>query len=341
MEARSLRNAPAYTLDRETAPAMWLAATLWLFHATGTQTDDRCSFMEQVMSQGLGPPAHRHPLAIEGFYVLEGSMSFHVDGTTVSVGAGSLVHLPRLIEHTFTVNTPETRVLNFYAPAGLELQIMSLARPAEERRLPTREEGPPPKSPALNIILSQLYGTVAVTALPFNAPPSKENMATSAGWHPGSLRVATIEDGPHLDAFGLHWRLLAGGADTDNTYDLCDVIVPAGATMPTRVIGTDEALYVVTGGLVVECDGDATPAGVGSFTYAKAGSVLGWRAGADEARALVFHFPGGFDRALVGARGKDALVAAGAEATGTRFLDVFPLPPEDVPPASGEVPVQA
>jgi hypothetical protein len=38
MDTRLLRNRPAYVLDRQTAPAMWLVETLWLFHATGAQT---------------------------------------------------------------------------------------------------------------------------------------------------------------------------------------------------------------------------------------------------------------------------------------------------------------
>jgi len=39
MDTRLLRNRPAYTLDRETAPAMWLVDTLWLnakFHNAQT-----------------------------------------------------------------------------------------------------------------------------------------------------------------------------------------------------------------------------------------------------------------------------------------------------------------
>jgi quercetin dioxygenase-like cupin family protein len=71
-----LRNRPAYVLDRQTAPAMWLVETLWLFHATGAQTNNRFSLLEQVIGQGLGPPTHRHPVALENFLVLEGVVVF-------------------------------------------------------------------------------------------------------------------------------------------------------------------------------------------------------------------------------------------------------------------------
>jgi hypothetical protein len=79
MDTQPLRNRPAYTLDRETAPAMWLVGTLWLIQAAGIQTNNRSTFLEQVMPRGLCPPTHRHPLAIEGFY------------------AGTLIHLPRMV----------------------------------------------------------------------------------------------------------------------------------------------------------------------------------------------------------------------------------------------------
>lgn len=321
MDAHLLRNRPAYTLDRETAPAMWLVGTLWLIGATGVQTDNRCSFLEQVMPQGLGPPTHCHPLAIEGFYVLEGVVNFHVDGKRVRAEAGTLIHLPRMIPHTFTVESEETRVLNFYAPAGAEIHVVSLAHPAEERRRPTMEESAPPKSDETNQILSRLYGSVAVTALPFSVQPSEELLVTEPGvWRAGTLKVARVEDSlPAFDAFGLRWRLLAAGADTENNYDLFEVLAGDGAGMPARILSADEAIYVIEGGVKVESDGQSIGGGVGSLTYAPAGSSLRWTV-SGESHLLVFHFPGGFDRALAGGRGQDTLVAAWLESMGTRFF---------------------
>lgn len=325
MDTRLLRNQPAYTLDRETAPAMWLVGTLWLIQATGIQTGNRSSFIEQVMPGGLGPPTHRHPLAVEGFYVIEGTMDFHLDGRVVRAEAGTLAHIPRMTPHTFAVASAETRVLNWYAPAGNELHVISLARPADERRRPTMEEGPPPNTDELNQIISRLYGSDPVTALPFSVPPSAELLATEPGvWGAGTPRTARAEDGPAFDVFGLTWRLLAAGADTDDNYDLFEVTVGPGAGMPGRVMGADEALYVLEGSLRIDSDGQTTTAGVGSFSYAPSGSVLRWEA-AEATRVLVYHFPGGFDRALAGSRGEDALAAAWLEARGTRFLEPLPL----------------
>ncbi len=305
---------------------MWLVGTLWLIQATGIQTNNWCPFIEQDMPGGLGPPAHRHPASIEGFYIVEGTMNFHVEGRTVRAEAGTLVHLPRMIPHTFTVESEEARILNWYAPAGNEIQVISLARPAEERRRPTMEESAPPKSDELNQILSRLYGSVAVTTLPFSVQPAEELLVTEPDpWCAGTPKIARAEDGPAFQAFGLAWRLLAAGSETGDDYDLFEVVAAAGSGMPRRIIGTDEALYVLEGSVNVESDGGGSvTTGVGAFSYAPSGTLLRWRA-AEAARLLAFHFPGGFDRALAGGRGQDALVAAWLESTGTRFIDAMPL----------------
>jgi Cupin domain len=164
MDAQLFRNRPAYALDRETAPAMWLD----LVADPGDWRSDQqpVLFSGTADAPGSRAATHRHPLAIEGFYVVEGVVNFHVDGRAVRAEAGTLIHLPRMVPHTFTVESEEVRVINFYAPAGAEIHVISLARPAEERRRPTMEEGPPPKNLEANEILSRLYGSIAVTALP-------------------------------------------------------------------------------------------------------------------------------------------------------------------------------
>jgi quercetin dioxygenase-like cupin family protein len=325
MDTHLLRNRPAYTLDRETAPDMWLVGTLWLIQATGVQTGNRSSFLEQVMPRGLGPPTHRHPLAIEGFYVVEGTVSFHVLGKKVRAEAGTLIHLPRMIPHSFTIESEEARVINFYAPAGAEIQVMCLAHAAGERRRPTMEESLPPKSDELNQILSRLYGSVGVTALPFSVQPTEALLITKPDvWEAGSVKVARAAEGPAFEAFGLQWRVLAAGMDTEDNYDLFEVSAGEGAGMPLRILGADEAIYVISGAVTVESAGQSVGGGVGSFTYMTAGSVVSWQAAAD-ARLLIFHFPDGFDRALAGGLGHDALVVAWLESTGTRFLAAMPL----------------
>ena len=321
MNTALLRNHPAFVVDRETSPAMWLVGTLWLILATGVQTSNRSTFLEQLMPSGLGPPAHSHPLAIEAFYVLEGHVTFHVAGKDIPAGAGRVVHIPRMTPHTFTVDSAETRVLNWYAPAGAEMHVISLARPAEEHRRPTFEEGPPPKSDEQNQILSRLYGSVAVEALPFSVMPSAELLNTPAGgWTVGHAHVAIAQDvAPHL-AFGSQWRFLARSADVSGFYDLAEIAMPSGAELPRRTMGVDEALYVLDGAIEVDADGQCHVLTPGYFLYAQQGTLLEWRATAD-ARALIWHFPGGFDEAVANGREDDRLVVGWLESHGTRFVE--------------------
>jgi quercetin dioxygenase-like cupin family protein len=201
-----------------------------------------------------------------------------------------------------------------------EKVVSALARPAEERRRPMMEEGPPPKNLETNEILSRLYGSVGVTALPFNVQPTEELLVTKPDyWRAGTIKVARAESGPAFDAFGLQWRLLAAGVETENNYDLFEVVIRNGTGMPTRILGTDEAIYVLEGAVTVKSDGQSIGGGIGSMTYLPSGTVVSWQAIA-ESRLLIFHFPGGFDRALAGGRGQDALVVAWLESMGTRFL---------------------
>jgi quercetin dioxygenase-like cupin family protein len=68
-----------------------------------------------------GPPPHRHAREDEWFHVLEGSVSFFVEGRWHDVQPGGFVFAPRGAVHTFKNNTSETtRMLIHTAPAGFE-----------------------------------------------------------------------------------------------------------------------------------------------------------------------------------------------------------------------------
>jgi quercetin dioxygenase-like cupin family protein len=51
--------------------------------------NNRFSLLEQVIGQGLGPPTHRHPVALENFLVLEGVVVFHIDDQLVRAEPGT------------------------------------------------------------------------------------------------------------------------------------------------------------------------------------------------------------------------------------------------------------
>ena len=309
-----------YVLDQETAPAFWMVGTLWLPMATGVQTGNRLSFIEQVMPPGLGPPTHRHPWADEGFYVLEGTCAFNAEGKTIEAGPGTFVHLPRMAPHSFSVLSDEARVVNFYAPAGFELVVMSLATPTDDRRRPSIEEAPPPAALEQVRILSRLFGQEKVRALPFAGPSTDALMTTERpAWSLVEPHVSKAETAPVYRAFDLEWRLLASSTDTAGTYDLFELRCGPERGLALHRPGQDEALYVLEGDVALEADGERHVLRTGSFSYIPAGTNTAWRAGMAGARLLAFHLPGGFDAAILRYGGFET--ASGDDDKVRRFLD--------------------
>ena len=76
-----------------------------------------------------GPPLHLHRTWDEAFYILEGEMTFLIDGHTHSAPAGSFVFIPRGILHTFwnASDAPATQLVVF-TPAGIEAYFEEVTR---------------------------------------------------------------------------------------------------------------------------------------------------------------------------------------------------------------------
>src|SRR5690348_2788601 len=66
------------------------------------------------------PPLHVHRNEDEWFYVLEGTVTFHVGGQDHLGTAGAFVAFPRAIPHTFSLETPAARFLVIDTPGGFE-----------------------------------------------------------------------------------------------------------------------------------------------------------------------------------------------------------------------------
>ena len=81
----------------------------------------------------LGPGAHQHD-DDDLFFVLEGTVSFLVDGSWVEVPAGSFVAVPGGTLHDFR-NRSDARVgfLNISSPGGFEENMPAIAEWFRER----------------------------------------------------------------------------------------------------------------------------------------------------------------------------------------------------------------
>lgn len=89
------------------------------FKALAATTGGRFSLMERSLPPGgRMPPAHRHAGCTEAFFVLEGDVTFVLDGTDHVRGPGNFVLVPDGAAHTFGNQRPHlARVLVLHAPA--------------------------------------------------------------------------------------------------------------------------------------------------------------------------------------------------------------------------------
>jgi mannose-6-phosphate isomerase-like protein (cupin superfamily) len=89
------------------------------FKAVAAQTGGDFSLMERTVPAGARmPPPHRHITCSEAFFVLEGTITFLVDGESLAGGPGEFLLVPRGAAHTFG-NTSDgpARLLVLHAPA--------------------------------------------------------------------------------------------------------------------------------------------------------------------------------------------------------------------------------
>ena len=96
--------------------------------ATGHDTSGSYFMMEAVVPPDAGPPPHVQTREDEGFFVVQGTLTFWVDGEEVEAGPGTFLNVPRGAVHNFKNRTEETaRMLILFAPAGIEKMFSEMA----------------------------------------------------------------------------------------------------------------------------------------------------------------------------------------------------------------------
>ena len=91
---------------------------MW-FKATAASTGGRFSLMERTLPPGgRMPPPHRHVGNDEAYFILDGTVEFHVAGEVFEGDAGTFVLVPAGEDHTFgNTDTVPARLLVLHAPA--------------------------------------------------------------------------------------------------------------------------------------------------------------------------------------------------------------------------------
>jgi quercetin dioxygenase-like cupin family protein len=88
-------------------------------------------------------PLHVHHRDDEGFWILEGDVTFEVGDTMIEAHAGDYVFAPRGIPHRYIVAEPGCRMLFILLPGGLEEVLRKTSEPAPSRTLPPPADGEP------------------------------------------------------------------------------------------------------------------------------------------------------------------------------------------------------
>jgi quercetin dioxygenase-like cupin family protein len=118
---------------------------VYRFLATGEDTDGKYALFEAIVTPGGGPPPHVHSREEEGFYVLEGEITFTIDGKPLVATAGMFANMPVGTPHSFkNESNRAAKMLILVAPAGLEKMFFDFGVPVPQGATtappPTKEE---------------------------------------------------------------------------------------------------------------------------------------------------------------------------------------------------------
>ncbi len=95
---------------------------------TGEQTQGLFALVQTVVRRAEQTPLHAHTLEDECVYVVQGEVTFYLDGNRLDCSAGSCVLLPKGSEHAYCIESEEATLLVLLVPAGLEGSYQELDR---------------------------------------------------------------------------------------------------------------------------------------------------------------------------------------------------------------------
>ena len=123
--------------------ALWFLGALVTVKASNETTGGRVMVNETLAPRGHGSPLHIHRNEDEWFYVIDGEVTFWVDGQVVVGTPGTFVYGPRDHPHTFMVTSDEARFLLVTEPGAFSGFLSAIAEPATERVIPPPATEPP------------------------------------------------------------------------------------------------------------------------------------------------------------------------------------------------------
>lgn len=124
---------------------------VYRFLATGEETNGKYAQWEAIVPPGGGPPPHVHSREEEGFYILEGEITFQLGDQRVVATAGMFANMPVGTPHSFKNESPRpARMLISVAPAGLEEMFFEVGVPVAQGAT----SAPPPSKAEIEKLLA-------------------------------------------------------------------------------------------------------------------------------------------------------------------------------------------
>ena len=138
----------------ESVGAVGVAIT---FKTVGAQSGGQFLALEYVAPPHFsGPPPHWHKVTTEIFYVVEGVLTFTLDGEATTVGPGGYAFVPPGVVHGFANQSDApAKYFGIASPAGLEDYF------AELQELIKQEPAWPPRNMETVVALMAKYDTFA------------------------------------------------------------------------------------------------------------------------------------------------------------------------------------
>ena len=139
--------------------ALWWFGTLATVKATAEQTGGQYSLVEILAPDGYEGVLHVHHFEDEGFYIIEGELTFYVGEQTIKAQPGSFLFGPKDVPHAFTVDSGPARLLFILSPAGMEGLIREMGEPARSLSIPPQPEEPPDEAEMGRLMaIAERYG---------------------------------------------------------------------------------------------------------------------------------------------------------------------------------------
>jgi mannose-6-phosphate isomerase-like protein (cupin superfamily) len=124
-----------------------------IWKTVGQDTDGQVATLLYEGGAGVsGPPPHYHKETAEVGYVLEGSITFHLEDRDVEAGPGSFFYIPPGLVHSWSSHgDKQVKFLGFALPAGIENYFLEIVELME------REPSWPPEDMSKIAALGRKY----------------------------------------------------------------------------------------------------------------------------------------------------------------------------------------